>query len=138
MNLEEVIKKRKSVRKFQNKDVSGEILNEIIELACKCPSAGAIRGYEVIITRNKIIKIDAPVYVVICVNPELYTKRYGDRGRDLYSIQDAAIFGAYIQLLLVDKKLASVWIGAFNEDKIKRLLNIDIRPIAIIALGYKQ
>jgi len=46
--------------------------------------------------------------------------------------------GAYIQLLLVDWGLASVWIGAFQENKIKKTLQIakHLRPIAIIALGY--
>jgi len=136
MELIEVIKKRKSVRSFKKDDISNEILNEIISLARKSPSAGAIRGYEAIITRQKLNRIEAPVYLVICANPEAYAK-YGDRGRNLYSIQDATIFGAYLQLILVDKGLASVWIGAFKEEKIKGILNTNLRPIAVIAIGYE-
>jgi len=139
MNLEQVIKKRKSVRSFKDKDVSDEIIEEILSLARLSPSAGAIRGYKVIITKEKISRIKAPVYLILCTDLKKYTERYGERGRDLYSVQDATIFGAYIQLLLVDKGLDSVWIGAFDEEKIKKLFDIDInsRPIAIIALGYK-
>lgn len=137
MSLEEVIKKRKSIRSFKNIDVSDEILNQVISLAHLAPSAGAIRGYDVIITREKIIRIDAPVYLVICTDPEKYIKRYGERGRDLYSIQDATIVGAYIQLLLVNIKLASVWIGAFHENKIKSIIDTKLRPVAIIALGHR-
>lgn len=138
VELKDVIEKRRSVRVFQKTDVPNEILDELIILARKSPSAGAIRGYKVIITREKIIHIDAPIYLVICTDPEAYTKRYGDRGKDLYSIQDATIFGAYFQLLLVDKSLASVWIGAFRENKIKQALHLEehLRPIAIIAIGY--
>jgi len=136
MELKDVIEKRRSIRVFQKTDVSNELLEELIVLARKSPSAGAIRGYEAIITREKIIHIDAPVYLVICANLEAYAKRYGDRGRDLYSVQDATIFGAYFQLLLVDRGLVSVWVGAFNEDKIKSALGIKLRPIAIIAIGY--
>ena len=138
MNLEEVIKKRKSIRSFKRIDVPDEILEQIISLARLAPSAGAIRGYEVIITRERIMSIDAPVYLIICANPDVYAERYGDRGKDLYSIQDATIFGAYIQLLLVDRGLASVWIGGFRTNKIQRLLNITSRPVAILALGYKE
>ena len=138
MELKDVIEKRKSIRTFQKTDISNEILEELIVLARKSPSAGAIRGYKAIITRENINRIDAPVYLVICTDSEAYTKRYGDRGRDLYSIQDATIFGAYFQLLLVDKGLDSVWIGAFNERKIQQLLNITLRPITILALGYKS
>lgn len=137
MTLEEIIKKRKSVRSFKSIDVSDEILEQIISLARLAPSAGAIRGYEVIITKEKITRIDAPVYLVICTNPEKYAKRYGERGKNLYSIQDATIVGAYIQLLLVDKGLDSCWIGAFSERRIRKALNINLRPIAIIAIGYK-
>ena len=136
MELKNVIEKRKSIRSFQKTNILNETIKELIDLARKSPSAGAIRGYETIITREKITHIDAPVYLVIVTNPETYIKRYGDRGESLYSIQDATIFGAYFQLLLVDRGLTSVWIGTFNEDKIKNILNTKLRPIAIIALGY--
>ena len=86
MELKDVIEKRKSIRTFQKTDISNEILEELIALARKSPSAGAIRGYQAIITREKINRIDAPVYLVICTDSEAYTKRYGNRGRDLYSI----------------------------------------------------
>ena len=136
MTLEEVIKKRKSVRTFKDIDVPDEILEQVISLARLVPSAGAIRGYEVRIIREKLTHIVAPVYLVICTNPKAYSSRYGERGENLYAIQDATIFGAYIQLLLVDRGLASVWVGAFSEEKLKKLLNISSRPIAIIALGH--
>jgi nitroreductase len=138
MELINVIKKRKSVRSFKNIDVADETIEELVALAGKSPSAGAIRGYETIITREKIVSVDAPVYLVICANPQAYVPRYGDRGENLYSVQDATIFGAYFQLLLVDKGLASVWIGAFRENRIKQTLHLEenLRPIAIIALGY--
>ncbi len=137
MELKDIIEKRRSVRSFQKTDVSNEILEELIVLARKSPSAGAIRGYKTIITREKITSYDAPVYLVICIDPEKYAVRYGDRGRNLYAIQDSAIFAAYIQLLLVDKGLDSCWIGAFKEERIKKLLNINLRPVVILAIGYK-
>jgi len=138
MELKEVINKRHSVRVFQDKDVPDEILEELIALARKSPSAGGIRGYQVIITREKIISYNAPVCIVICIDSEKYTIRYGDRGESLYAIQDSAIFAAYLQLLLVDAGLASVWIGSFREGKIQRSLNTKLRPIAIIAIGYQK
>jgi nitroreductase len=137
MELIDVINKRKSIRKFQDQDVQDELLNELIETARRCPSAGAIRGFQAIITRENLA-YNAPVCVVFCTDPEKYANRYGDRGRELYSVQDATIFASYFQLLLVDKGLSSVWVGAFRENKIKRILNTELRPIAIIALGYKQ
>ena len=135
MNLQDVILKRKSIRSFRKNNVPN--LDNIIALAKLCPSAGGVRGYKYIITKEKIIsRIDAPVYIIICSDREAYVKRYGDRGKNLYSIQDATIFGAYFQLLLVDIGLSSVWIGAFDESKIKKAIGTELKPIAIIALGY--
>jgi len=139
MDLEEIIKKRRSVRTFEKTDISDTMLNQVIELAHRAPSAGAIRAYPAFITRKKISeRVPAPVYLIICTDPKAYSPRYGRRGSELYSIQDATIFGAYIQLILVNKGLASVWIGAFRENKMKRFLKTDLKPIAIIAVGYEK
>lgn len=136
MELDEVILKRRSVRKFQPIGLPDEMLEDVIKMAGKGPSAGGIRGFRAIITREKLA-YDAPAYIVICVDQELYASRYGDRGRDLYAIQDAAIFGAYLTLLLVDRGLSSVWVGAFRENKVKRILGTALRPVAILAVGYE-
>lgn len=141
MNLTDVIYKRHSVRKYRmDMAVPDELVSEIIELAKEAPSAGGMRAYRVFITRLKVTnQVDCPVYLVICSDPDKSASRYGDRGRDLYSLQDATIFGAYVQLVAVDKGLSSVWIGAFNEGRVKKLLDIsgNLRPVAIICLGYK-
>lgn len=134
MELTDVIKKRKSIRVFQKKEVPD--LTELMALAKTRPSAGGINGFEVMATKEKVIYLDAPLYLVICTNPEAYAKRYGDRGRNLYSIQDATICGAYLQLLLIEMGLASVWIGAFKERRVAKALGTDLRPIAVIAVGY--
>jgi nitroreductase len=136
MNLEDVICIRHSVRSFLPKEVSDSLLEELIALAMKCPSAGAIRGYRAFITR-KLGIYGAPVCIIICVDQAAYGPRYGNRGRELYSIQDSAIFGAYLQLLLVDQGLSSCWVGAFKESKVMDVLLTDLRPVAIIAIGYK-
>lgn len=136
MTLDEVIAKRRSVRKFRAEEVPEELLKELIGLARKGPSAGAIRGYEVIITKEKLT-YDAPVHVVVCTDPDRYAGRYGDRGRDLYSIQDAAIFAAYLGLLLVDRGLSSVWVGAFRERRVQRIIGTRMRPVTVLAIGYE-
>jgi len=138
MNFQDVIKKRKSIRSFQETEVPSKILEEVITLANFAPSAGAIKGYKWFLTKEKFGNVNAPIYLIICTNPQAYILRYGDRGKDLYSIQDATIFGAYIQLILVDKEIDSCWIGSFRESKVKQALHLEeyLKPIAIIAIGY--
>lgn len=140
MELREAINKRKSIRKFK-KDLPEHLIEKIeeaIALAQTGPSAGAIRGWEVIFTREPIGHYEAPAYVVICTNQEKYAPRYGDRGFSLYSIQDSAIVAAYLQLLLVDMGLESCWIGAFSEQRVKREVNAKYRPVILLAIGQRN
>lgn len=141
MELKEVILKRHSVRKYNlNIIVTNEVVAEIIKLAEEAPSAGGLKAYHIFITSLKVAnQVDAPMYLVVCADSEKSAKKYGDRGRNLYAIQDATILASYIQLIAVDMGLSTVWIGAFNEDRIRKQLNIGkhLRPIAIIPIGYE-
>lgn len=138
MELTEVIQRRKSVRKFSKTPVPVKRIKEAIELAQTGPSAGGIRGWEVFMTLDPISHYEAPCYIVVCANQGKYIKRYGDRGYDLYSIQDTAIVAAYLQLILVDIGLDSCWIGAFNEGRVKRAVGANYRPVVVLAVGYQK
>ncbi len=138
MDFKKVVEKRYSMRHFHPTRVSEEKIKEIINLAKLAPSAGNLQSYKVVISDKQVANIKAPVHLIICADPEKSASRYGDRGRSLYSLQDATIFAAYLQLAIVNTGLASVWVGAFNEAKIKSLLKIpkNLRPIAIVSFGY--
>ena len=143
MELKKVIQKRYSIRSFQNIEVHTKRIEEIFELARLAPSSGNFQSFRVVVvkdsdTKKKLSHIEAPVILVICAVPEEQAIRYGDRGRNLYAIQDATIFAAYCQLITVDLGLASVWVGAFRESKVREILGLDdnLRPIALMPLGY--
>jgi nitroreductase len=65
-------------------------------------------------------------------------QKYGKRGVELYSIQDATIFTSYLQLVITSLGLASCWVGAFDEKELKNVLEIEenLKPLAIIPVGY--
>ena len=139
MELREVIERRRSVRQYKPDPVPPELVEQIIQLARKAPSAGALRSYEIIVTDQQLTPYEAPVSLVVCALPEKSAERYGSRGRTLYAIQDATIVGAYIQLIAVDLGLSTVWVGAFREGRVKKALGLEdgLRPVAIIPLGYQ-
>lgn len=138
MDFKQVIEKRFSMRKFQSTSVPESVVREIIDLSKLAPSAGNLQAYKVVISKKKVTNIEAPLNLVICADLKRSATRYGERGRSLYAIQDATIFAAYLQLAMVEAGLASVWIGAFRENRIRNLLKIPeyLKPIAIIPLGY--
>lgn len=126
------------MRRFQPTPVPDNVLKEIVELSKLAPSAGNLQSYKLVISNKPLTHIEVPVHLVICADPEKSSARYGKRGRDLYALQDATIFAAYLQLAIVNAGLASCWVGAFNENRIRNLLNIpqELKPCALIALGY--
>lgn len=138
MDFRDVVIKRYSVRHFQSTAVPQKLIKKAIELAKLAPSAGNLQSYKVVITHEKIVSIDAPLYLVICADPDNSASRYGSRGRSLYAIQDATIFASYLQLVLIDLGLASVWVGAFSDKVVRKSLHLskNLRPIAVIPVGY--
>jgi nitroreductase len=153
MNFEELLKKRRSVREFLDKEVEEEKIKKLLWAAKESPSAGNLQSYEIIVVRNreKIREIAfhgdtqssvarAPVLFVICANRVKCGSVYGKRGHELYSVVDAAIAGEHIHLMAVELGLGSVWIGAFDPEGVKEVLNIPegVEPIALMPIGYPK
>ncbi len=81
--------------------------------------------------------IEAPVCLVFCADAGRSAIKYGDRGAQLYSVQDATIAGTYAMLAAVDMGLATVWVGAFEEKKVREVVGMESgRPVAMFAIGY--
>lgn len=153
MNIFEVIKNRRSIRAFQEKDIPKEFIEKVLEAARWAPSAGNIQPWEFIIVKDKKIKMklaeaaygqyfiaEAPIVIVVCTNIRKSSSRYGIRGETLYSIQDAAAATQNILLSVHALGLGACWIGAFSEEEVSSFLNIPkhVRPVAIIPIGYPK
>jgi nitroreductase len=80
----------------------------------------------------------APVSLVFCANPERSQSHYGQRGKDLYCIQDATIAAVFAMLAVQAEGLGCVWVGAFDEKDVSAALEIPKShiPVAILPIGY--
>jgi nitroreductase len=146
-----IIRKRKSVRKYVQKDVPNELIEKVLESAKYAPSAGNYQPWEFIVVRNPSLKTDilegcdnqkwmleAPVFIIACINCRLAGAVYGERGLRLYGIQ--AVAAAIQNMLLTAESLGlgTCWVGAFSEVIVSRILQCPeyVRPCSIITLGY--
>lgn len=151
MEFSEVISKRRSVRHFNTKlAVDDADIRALLNAAVNAPSAGNIQPWRFYVVktaevREKLASVlhqrwaaAAPVVIVVAVDPRPTAARYGDRGRQLYAIQDTAAAASSILLAAVDRGLASCWIGAFDEAAVADALGIvqPITPVAILPVGY--
>ena len=152
MELTEAIKTRRSVRSFSNKPVDEDTIKQIIELGNLAPSAGNLQPRDFVVVKNQETKekltqaalnqkfiAQAPFVIVICANMKRVTP-YGNRGHELYTIQDTAAAIQNMLLAVVDFGLASCWVGAFNESMVVDILELPsyIRPVAILPIGYSD
>ena len=151
MNVIECIRTRRSVRKYLDKPVESDKLATVLESGNSAPSSGNLQNWRFIIVTDEKIKnelaeaslkqywmLTAPVFIVVVAIPGNVVRYYGHRGEHLYSVQNSA---AAVQNMLISANylgLGSCWIGAFDEEGVKRSLNIpdSARPQAIITLGY--
>lgn len=151
MEIFDIFKSRRSIRSFTSEDVSDEEIEKIIEAARWAPSAGNIQPWEFIVIRrtetkreiakaalNQFFIEEAPVVIVVCADEARSSRVYGSRGASLYCIQDTAAATENMLLAICALGLGACWVGAFNEEEVKRILRIPrgLRPVAIIPIGH--
>lgn len=148
----ETVHRRHSVRKYHtDMDVEQEKLHAILATACAAPSAGDLQAYKIIVVKDQGMRnalrqaasdqafiAEAPVCLVFCCDRVRSAEEFGDRGDRLYAVQDATIAAAYAQLAVVAAGMGSTWIGYFDDDKVRAVLDLKppLEPVAMLSLGY--
>lgn len=144
------IKERRSIRSFKSKEIPSEIIEQLIEALIWAPSAGNLQARKFYFVFNEEIKnqmvdaahgqsfiAEAPVAVVACTNDEIENK-YGNRGKNLYTICDVSLSIQNMLLLAHEFGLGTCLVGAFNHEKVVEALNTpsNLHPILIVPVGY--
>jgi len=150
MDALECISTRRSIRKFLDIPVEFEKLGNILDAGRFAPSAGNLQDWKFILVtdesaRNKIASAcveqfwvsTAPIIILVCTDPSKTERFYEDNGRK-FSIQNGAAVVQNMLLAAHAQGLASCWIGAFEEDSIRRSFEIPDNIIvqAVVPIGY--
>jgi len=150
MEIMEIIKGRRSIRRFHSKSIPQELVEELKEALIWAPSAGNLQARKFYFIYNPEIKkrlveaalyqhfiAEAPLVVAACVDYSI-ERYYGRRGRELYCLQDVAASIENMLLLAHARGLGTCWVGAFDEREVTRLLRIPspLRVVALIPIGY--
>lgn len=149
MEFYEVIKKRKSVRKYRQDPIPEDVLNRILEAGRIAPSAKNIQPWKFVIIKDPEKKkkvaeacrgqhwiADADVIVCGCALEKIAWGRMG--GYMSSFAVDLAIAMDHIILASANEGLGTCWIGAFEEKKVKEILGIpdDVRVVALTPIGF--
>jgi nitroreductase len=151
MEFQTVLRKRRMVREFQEREVEDEKLRVILENAHRAPSAGHLQPQEFIVVRTREVKerlaeaalgqwfiAQAQIVIVVCSDVRRIVWRYGERGRNFYSIIDGAFASMIILLSAVNLGLGACFVGAFRDEAVSAVLGLprEVRPVGIIGIGY--
>lgn len=152
-DLFEAIRERRSERHFKPDPVPDDTVRRIVDCGLKAPSAGNMQPWQFLIVKRPELRADlskaafgqkfvedAPVVIVVLADPGRSAGRYGDRGSDLYCIQDTAAAVQNMLLAVVAFGLGACWVGAFDEAAASRALELPehLRPVAMIPIGYPK
>jgi len=152
MELEEVIYKRRTIRRFKPEPVSLEILRKLIDFARVAPMASNIQGLEFIIVTNvemcekifPLVKFAGSLpenqrtpevgrrptaYIVVLVNNKI---------KKTYFEYDVGAAVENILLGAVHYGLGCCWMANVNRREIQKLCEIpeDYKITHVISLGY--
>ena len=152
-NVFDCMRESDAVRHFLQKDIPEPILTKILEAGCWAPSAGNLQPWYFYVVKNQQLKNklaeacfeqdqinDSAVSIVILADPAKSNERYGERGAQLYCIQDTAVAAENMILAAYGLGIDSCWVGAFDEVEVQKAVEAPprLRAVAIICLGYSD
>jgi nitroreductase len=152
MNLFQILEKRKSIRQFiPGKKIPDGDIKKILKVINLAPSAGNLQSYKVFAIKNKDKRIgfakfcnrqnpefipSSSLILVFCTNPKNAKERFGVRGENLYSVQDATIAASFAVLAATALGYGSCWVGSFQEEPVKKILRTKLLPVAALIIGF--
>ena len=158
----DIMKNRRTIRKYTEQDIPEELLNELLEVAVRASNTGNMQLYSVVVTRDQSNKeklapahfnqpmiTTAPVVLTFCADANRFVKwaeqRKAEAGFDnlqtfIASTIDAMLFAQAFCDVAEEKGLGICYLGttAYNADKIIEALSLPrlVVPIVTVTVGY--
>lgn len=160
MDIKTAIEKRRSIRKYQVKEIPDSLIRELVEAARLAPSAYNAQPSRFVILKSKSIKeklkkegvfkqpfvYEAPVIIVCSADPEVYPKekleppysRPREIAGEVGAVRDLSISTQNLVLRATDLGLGTCYVGLVKRDEIKEILGIPKNYVLpfVVTLGY--
>ncbi|NIP67473.1 nitroreductase [Candidatus Bathyarchaeota archaeon] len=149
MDFYDVIQTRRSVRSYKDDSIPEEVLNRVLEAVRVAPSGSNRQPWKFILVKDDGLKekmvsfcnnqrfiAEAPLVVVAC-GQRLPLNRGGYMG-EMSVLLDVSIAFTHLILSARAEGLGTCWIGAFDNQELKKLLGVPegYEVVAATPLGY--
>lgn len=153
----DIIKDRRSVRKFEDREINEETLQQVLEAGRWAPSWANTQCWEVVVVKDPQVKaalqetmakgnpatkaiVEAPVLLVVCGKLQSsgyykgqVTTKFGD-----WFLFDLGLFCQNLSLAAHALGLGSVMVGLFDQDKAAEAVKVPegFELVTILPMGY--
>ena len=141
-SLVDVLLSRRSIRRYQQKEIPRDALDKILEAGRQAPSAMNRQPWHFIVVTNNEIKKDlskwlftkhikdSPVTIVGCAKTGFLDRKWSIIGTSI-ALQNMVVAAWALGI-------GSCWIGGFKEGSVKQLLKIPDKwkIVALVTFGY--
>lgn len=147
MTIYDIIRTRRSVRSYQDKPVSDEVLKRVLEAARWAPSAMNNQPWKLVVVRdagkrrelavaahNQMFLAEAPIVLAaVSLDPD----RIMSCEVPLYPV-DVSIAVDHLILAAAAEGLGTCWIGSFGQDFVREILDVpeNYKVVVLTPLGY--
>ena len=157
-DLFESIRERRSVRKYEEKDIPEDVLHQVLEAVRWAPSWSNTQCWEIVVIKDTSVKkklqgsfppkgnpafkaiVAAPVLLALCGKlntsgyyKDMVTTKFGD-----WFMFDLGLATQTLCLAAHDLGLGTVITGLFDHDKAREVLNVPqgYELVSLIPMGY--
>lgn len=153
MEISELIKYRRSIRKFSPHVVESEKIDTLLKSALMAPTSKNSRSWEFVVVDDagllQKLSLSRPMGSALIANAPLAVVVLADPSKSDCWLEDASIVSAFLQLQAQDLGLGSCWVQVARrphndditaEQYIRELLQIpdELNVVNVIAIGYKD
>lgn len=156
------MKHRKTIRKYSDRPIPDDVMNELLETACRASTMGGMQLYSIIVTKDEETKkelsplhfnqpmvMNAPAVLTFCADYHRFTRWCGLRNADAGYDNFESFYNAMIDALLAaqtfcnaaeEKGLGICFLGttSYNPNEIIDVLHLPelVFPVTTITVGY--
>lgn len=162
MDLNDVIHGHRSIREYEDREISQELLERILDAGIRASSSGNMQAYSIVVTRDKELRsklysahmeqsmvVDAPVLLTFCADFNRMKKwlalneapvHFDNFMSFMIGAVDATLVAQNCALAAENEGLGICYMGSTlaNCDQIGELLNLPpgVVPVVGYSLGY--
>lgn len=160
--MTELLKNRRTIRKYSDRDIDNDLLDEILQCGTRASTTGNMQLYSIIVTRDAEMKEmmaplhfnqpmvkDAPVTLTFCADFNRFNKwcrqRDAEPGYDNFlsfmtAAIDALLVAQTVCIAAESKGVGICYLGTvlYTAEKIIDLLSLPagVVPVAVVTLGW--